>query len=398
MLYSISISGISEATMTPMRAEFRIVERIGRTMATTMSQQLEIPHRMVNLSDLHFDIHNPRRTSTQIELDQRSLLIELYQLYDINDLLVSFSVNGYFSEEPLIAIPSERHSPDPHAYIVVEGNRRLAALKILMCDEFSDIVPARSIPAVSPEVRTSLDPVPVKIYETRSQVLPYLGVRHIAGTKPWEALAKARYVANLVEAGESYIDVARRVGSGRRTDVVRKWLLTLYSIDQANGDSDIPWDIENQKFGFSWLFTSIGYRSIRDYLGLSGERFENPSRKPVPDGYVDKLIHHMTDLYGPAPGNSREAVVKESRQISDLAKVYADGEALSMLRAGATLTYALEKTIDEKGQLIELLRRAELHLGSAISIAPNHKEDEEALRLAQRCYNTASALKTTLST
>ena len=111
--------------------------------------------------------------------------------------------------------------------------------------------------------------IPVKIYQQREEVLTYLGVRHIAGIKPWDALAKARYVASLVEAGESYIADAQRIGSGRRTDLVRKWLLTLYSMDQANESADLQWDIADQSFGFSWLYTSIGYRTVRDYLGFT---------------------------------------------------------------------------------------------------------------------------------
>ena len=195
-----------------------------------------------------------------------------------------------------------------------------------MLDEFRNVANPRYIPKVTDEVRTRLDPVPVKIYQTRDEVLPYLGVRHIAGTKPWDALAKARYVANLVEAGESYIEVARRIGSGRRTDVVRKWLLTLYSMDQANEHSDLQWDIADQRFGFSWLYTSIGYRSVRDYLGFTKDTYVNPYRKPVPKHRLDNLLNHMKDLYGPAPGNSREAVIQESRQISQLAKIYGSEE------------------------------------------------------------------------
>ena len=374
----------------------RIVEGIKSIMVGTKNRMIEIP-QMVGLSSLHFDILNPRRTSSVVEIGQRALLVELYQLYDITDLLVSFSVNGYFSEEPLIAIPSQAEGSNSGEYTVVEGNRRLAALKILMLEEFRGIANPRLVPEISPEVHALLDPVPVKVYQTREEVLPYLGVRHIAGTKPWGALAKARYVARLVEAGESYTEVARSVGSGRRTDVVRKWLLTLYCINQANTYTDVRWDLEDQRFGFSWLYTSIGYRNVRDYLGFTEETYNNPHQNPVSTDYKDELISHMTDLYGPPPGNSRLAAVRESRQISDLATVYGNDEALATLRAGASLTVAVERTIDERGQLIELLRKADLNLRSANSIAPNHTGEEEAVQLAQRCLNTARALTSTLS-
>ena len=355
------------------------------------------PILMIELSDLYLDSKNPRRTSSNINMDQRALIEELYQRYDINDLLVSLCSNGYFSEEPLIGIPVSSAASGAARYTVVEGNRRLAALKILLFDEFRDVANPKAIPEVTDGVRPQLNPVPVKIYNTRKEVLPYLGVRHIAGTKPWDAFAKAKYVANLVEAGESYIEVARRIGSARRTDVVRKWLLTLFCMNQANNHAELQWDIAEQSFGFSWLYTSIGYRNIRDYLGLTHQRYSEPHQEPVPDDCVDHLGHHMRDLYGPPPGNSREAVIKESRQISDLAKVYGDTEALGALRAGASLEIALKKTVDEKGQLLDSLRAADFSLASANSLAPNHKGEEDAIRYARRCSNLANALVQTLA-
>ena len=366
-------------------------------MVSTVGPVQESPVLMIKLSDLYLDAQNPRRTSSNIDLDQSALIEELYQLYDISDLLASLCSNGYFSEEPLIAIPRNDEDSDTAKYTVVEGNRRLAALKILLIDEFRSIANPRAISGVPDDVLRRLNPVPVKVYGSREQVLPYLGVRHIAGTKPWDAFAKARYVANLVEAGESHIEVARRIGSGRRTDVVRKWLLTLYSMYQANDHADIQWDIAEHGFGFSWLYTSIGYRSIRDYLGLTQQTYSEPHREPIPEDCLEHLVQHMRDLYGPPPGNSREAVIKESREISSLAKIYGHTEALGTLRAGASLAEALKKTVNERGQLLDSLRSADLSLASANSLAPNHKGEDEAIRYARRCSNLADALVKTLA-
>ena len=77
----------------------------------------------------------------------------------------------------------------------------------------------RGLPTIAGNVKPLLNPVPVKVYATRAEVVPYLGVRHIAGVKPWKAMAKAKYVSSLIEEGLSLAQVARRIGSGRRTDV-----------------------------------------------------------------------------------------------------------------------------------------------------------------------------------
>ena len=357
---------------------------------------VEAPIRMVDVADLRLDALNPRRTDHDINKTQKSLLMELHGRFDLDDLIASLSANGYFSEEPLIAIPGQGKPIDVPPYTVVEGNRRLAALKILLFKEDREAVRIKQLPPVAEHVRSRLVSVPVKVYATRTEVLPYLGVRHIAGVKPWEALAKARYVRHLLEQGHSLLDVAGQVGSGKRTDVVRRWLLTLYSIEQANRESDEPWDEVDERFGFSWLYTSLGYRSVRDYLGITPEVFSDPGKEPVPKELIRNLLDHMCDLYGPPPGRPREAAVRESRQIKDLANVYASSDAVDALRSGVSLETALRKTVDEKVRLVELLRKADLDLAVAIGIAPHHAGHGEATQFAHRCLETAKALVSTL--
>ena len=351
---------------------------------------------LVAVNNLLLDVENPRRTTREVHKDQMNLLLELYARYDLGDLFASLSEHGYFSEEPLIAIPAEPNADTEPTYIVIEGNRRLAALKILLFDKCRDAIKARDLPTISDWAREHLDPVPVKIYQRRVDVRPYLGVRHIVGIKPWDALAKAKYVKNLIDEGLTLVEVARQVGAGRRTDVVRRWLITLNTLEQANEVADEPWDEVDQRFGFSWLYTSLGYRDIRDYVGITQETYQNATAMPVPEEFVQSLMGHMRDLYGP-PGEPHKAVIKESRDIRKLASVYADPEATGTLRAGATLDFAFSKTVSESVHLIELLRKANLELTEANGIAPHHKHNEEAISTARRCFESAKALVATLA-
>ncbi len=372
---------------------------------------VEAPIEMLPVASLRLDALNPRRTDREIHKTQKSLLIELYERFDLDDILASLSAYGYFSEEPLIAIADTKPSDttdaptnakssdttDAPTYTVVEGNRRLAALKILLFKEDRDAVKLRERPDIE-VARSQLDPVPVKIYRTRKEVHPYLGVRHIVGVKQWESLAKAKYIRSLFEQGYALQDVARRVGSGKRTDVVRRWILTLYTIEQANQQSDEPWDEVEEGFGFSWLYTSLGYQSVREYLGVTHGVFSSPNKAPVSKQFVKHLLLHMTDLYGPPPGRPREAVVRESRQIRGLASIYGSEDALAALRSGASFELCLQKTVNEKTQLVELLRKADYNLAQANGIAPHHAGHQEATQVARRCLKAAETLVATLRT
>ena len=105
----------------------------------------------------------------------------------------SIAERGYFSEEPLVGVPSGQTTEDgEEIFTIVEGNRRLAALRLLLFEEDRKLVDAKNVPAVGITELDRIREVPVKVYRTRKEVVPYLGVRHIVGVKPWDALAKAR--------------------------------------------------------------------------------------------------------------------------------------------------------------------------------------------------------------
>lgn len=356
---------------------------------------VKAPIKMVDVSDLRLDASNLRIARGNGGQAQKDLLMQLYRRYDVDDLLASLAENGYFREEPLIAIPEEGHTVDEPPYIVLEGNRRLAALKMLLFKEDQDVVQAKQLPTVAPHAQPLLSPVPVKVYGTRAEVSPYLRVRHTAGVKPWDVLEKAKYVRNLIEEGLTLSEVARRIGSGGRTDVVRRWLLTLYVLEQANKVADEPWDELEEGFDFSWLSTSLGYPGVRQYLGISHEVFVDPREEPVPEKSVPNLLLHLTDLYG-SPDRSRQAAVRDSLKIAMLADVYATNDALSALRGGAPLDVAYRKTVNEKTHLIHLLGEASYQLTEANGIALNHRGHKEAQRHARHCFEICETLLASL--
>ena len=376
--------------------------------------------RWCSVEDLRLDPRNPRLARALRDASQEELLKALHQSHDLEPLILSFAQSGYFTQEPLIGVPQtdsadegqvqkedgpaegETHDydghddeaawqdddPDGRIFVIVEGNRRLAALKILLFDWAQKAVGVSNLPEIDNDIRLGLDRVPVKEYRSREEVIPYLGVRHIRGSKDWEALAKARYVEDLKDAGYSLRDIARLVGD--RGDVVRRWLLTLYALDQANRVSERPWDEAISEFKFSWLYTSLGYANVREYLGLQEASRQDPIPNPIGDGFTRPLIEHMQDLYGPPPGDPTKAAVPESRHIRRLAAVYASVEALDVLRGGGSLEDAYSRSAGENAELLDHLRQANVSLERANSMAHRHKEDADAIRRAEQAAGTAN--------
>src|ERR1041385_9000927 len=87
--------------------------------------------RYAALGDLYLDAKNPRlgRQNTSKELLQDQVL-DLMKDWALDELAISFLESGFWPQEALIvvreAVAAEQR------LIVVEGNRRLAALKLLM--------------------------------------------------------------------------------------------------------------------------------------------------------------------------------------------------------------------------------------------------------------------------
>ncbi len=138
----------------------------------------EIVRRRV--SDLLLDPENPRifvRKSTS----QARVLKYLFENEALEELALSFSRNGYFTEEPIVVVPGGQRR-----FIVVEGNRRVATLKILLDPQLRKRLGAENWPVLSAKRLRSLQQVPTVKYGSRSDVVPYLGFRHITGAKTWD--------------------------------------------------------------------------------------------------------------------------------------------------------------------------------------------------------------------
>lgn len=102
--------------------------------------------------------------------------------------------NGFFPGEPLIAVK------EGDKYTVVEGNRRLTAVKLIHNPYECDRPSSRMIEIAesAKDKLGTLEKLPVIVRDTRAEILPYLGFRHITGVKQWEPLSKARYIEQLL--------------------------------------------------------------------------------------------------------------------------------------------------------------------------------------------------------
>jgi hypothetical protein len=220
---------------------------------------------------LEFDPDNPRLPSRLKGKNDPEVFKYMLNEAALTDLMLSIAEQGYFHGEPLLVVPSSKSDK----YTVVEGNRRLAALLLLKNPEKAP-VKKLAVENIKSEAKHSIDEVSVIKYQSREEVLDYLGYRHITGVANWDSLAKARYLKSLFDSYDSNTSLkdtlkilARTIGTN--TSYVRK-LLTGYRLYEYAQEKNF-YGIEGleERFDFSLLTTAISYTNISEYLGYSDD-------------------------------------------------------------------------------------------------------------------------------
>lgn len=366
------------------------------------------PQLYVPVERLHLDELNPRLPESVQGASEQKVLKELYEEFNLNEIAISMSNNGYFDEEPLVAVPRDipknalktgtTHdvqkyidfiNDDKTRFTIAEGNRRLATVKILLDDELRKKLGIRSWPELTDEVRDDLKMLPVIVYPDRNGVIPYLGVRHITGIKKWDSYAKARYIVSMLNKGMTVEKIEHQIGDKQGS--IRKNSICYKMLEQAAEEFDF--DTSQAKEDFSFLVLSIGQGNIKRYLGLP--RLKDISlEEPISTENLKALKNLMSWLFG--EGKNVMRVIKESRDITNyLTHVVASTDAIDYLDKTRDLRDAYELTDGEESMLRKNLANANRKLEKALGIAHRHKTPD-IVQDAKKCFETSERLYNTV--
>ncbi len=296
--------------------------------------------------------------------------------------------NGYFDEEPIVVVPEtdSKGRQKDESSIVVEGNRRVATIKILLNPEIRKKLGARSWPTLEKDIINDLSIIPAIEYSDRNSVLPYLGVRHIAGIKRWDAYPKARYVASMVEAGYSLDQIQQQIGD--RQNSGRKHYMCYQLIEQAKNEFDFVFNPE--LYDFSYLMLASGQGSIKRYIGLPIKIKDVNFDSPIPADKLANLKDLLSWLYG--EGRKKDSVLEESRDITNyLSYILASEEATEYLKRTRDLPTAYELSDGKESMVIKKLSKVNKNLESVLGIAHRHKTSD-VIAEAKKCRDTLKRL------
>jgi hypothetical protein len=345
---------------------------------------------------LEFDPNNPRLIEDGTDEPDDSQIIKiLADGSDLAELVASIAANGYIDIEPLIV---QRKG---HRFRVLEGNRRLAAIRILQRPELAKgtgIV----VPTMSSDAKKSLNEVTVYAVSSPDQARDFIGFKHINGPHKWDAIAKARFAADWYkkerQRGVTLEKIAQRLGDGH--DTVVRLVNGMFVLDQAEETKvyELKDRYPGRKFAFSHLYTALTRPGYREFLGLPEEwRVEDPKPNPVPKNKLENLHKVMVWLYGSRSDDIEPIIISQNPDIKNLGAVLASGRARTtmLLRSNLREAYAL---VEPKGIRFEAaLINAKQEAEKAISqIAGYDPADSTLLEIGEDLRDTSEQLYTSM--
>lgn len=227
--------------------------------------------------------------------------------HGIKELSESMLRNGFLTLDRIVVREIDGHQGK---YVVVEGNRRLAALKTLRSNIEDETVAEENVSEEQLQlILQDTNTIEVLEYKGDSQgdiswILQ--GIRHISGIKQWEPAQRAKLVSDQIdqydmgfkEAGQQF---------GLSSKAVGRLYRTYKALEQMRSDEDFQSKAENQYF--TLFEESIKSKDVRKWLGWD----ENHLKFKDEDN-----LHQFYSWIVPDEDNEEKRRIHDPRQIKKL--------------------------------------------------------------------------------
>jgi len=331
--------------------------------------------QIIHLDNLILDNKNPRLPLSfkESERSEDSIINWMLEDASIIELMLAIGENDFFIGEALLVIDN---LDNYGKYIVVEGNRRLTSLKLLQNPSLAKIH-NRKIEKVLEETEKRPSEIPCIKFDTRDEILKYLGFRHVTGIKSWGLIAKARYLNSLLPMLEATNittqarELAKKIGS--RSDYVKRILVSynIYETIQNNSFYKIP-NLDETTFYFNYIADSLNKEHIRSFIGI-----ELDSDNPLENLNTENL-EQLINWFFRKNENHKSVVLGNSQQLGELNQVLSNDDATKyFLEVGSlqdSLKFVTVSSDDFHHNIQESLRM----LKNAQSIIHNVKEHNDS--------------------
>jgi hypothetical protein len=189
--------------------------------------------------------------------------------FDLGALRDSIISNGFVPFEQIVVEEYEERDGVKY-YVVVEGNRRAAALKTILKDHSGGALDLKT------GVLESIENIDViEILGTEEERGSYqktlMAIRHVAGIREWGPYQQARLVVEMYDNEEgAFGPVAQRIGITSR-EVARRYRASK-ALEQMEKDEEFGEHADPKLYSF--FHEAVSQPKVREWLGFSDETYK----------------------------------------------------------------------------------------------------------------------------
>jgi len=307
--------------------------------------------RSFNIRNLYLDPNNYRflDNGSHVQISGNKILdpriqqrtrgfIEGYKLDSIKDLLASFKANGFLDVDVI-----QVKDLGNNKYLVLEGNRRVTALKNLQEDYDKGL----DIGNLDPSIFKSL-PFQIHDNEDNEKHLIVMGLKHISGNKKWSTINQAQLIHDFLEpfrlqGREQYINKENSLCNSLGISKIKlRTMQRVFHFIIAYKNSDYGDQFESSKYGMfeeiikkpiikEWLSWNDDNYLAENRINL-GRLFSWISKTEVLDSENDDHENEYEEL---------EPIITKSLEIRDLALFIDNENALEVMEKEKSLAQGL---------------------------------------------------------
>lgn len=347
---------------------------------------------LLSVESLEFDIENPRlvRGDSSAPTQDETIIQTLHEIADLSELINSICSNGYLDIEPLIVMPK---NTNPETYTVLEGNRRLATIRLILNPSLSSTCKINIPEGCTQNLATDFDAITAVVVQDRLDAEAYIAFKHVNGAFRWDSYAKARFVTDWYKralAQDKHIsieDIAKKIGDSN--DTIRSFISSMLILDQAEEEGlfKISDKYNRGRFGFSHLYTALGRKEYSKYLDLESGWDKTPSLAPIKtEKQKERFSEILQYFYGSKADKLPPIIKSQNPDLKNLGLVIANPIAHAILKDNRNLEEALIET-EEKSDIFESsLTNCYVQLRKAQGLMDKYDGEPHLLHMADEIY------------
>lgn len=301
----------------------------------------------------------------RIQLRTRNLLLGKNK-EGISDLIVSFQANGVLKLDPI----QVKEIPNSTDLLVVEGNRRTAALKYLY-EQYNKANPVGELTLESfqnIEVVLNTDENPIEHLIT-------IGLHHISGKKKWSPVNQAQLIQDLrLKHGMTERKICNSLAISKHS--LRRSLRVLALIDSYKA-SDYGDQFQTNKYSiFEEIIKKV---EMKHWLGWDDNDYaaKNTINEENLFSWISQEDVTERDEDGNETRITKEPIITKSHEIRDLSKFITDEKAVEQMveRRNITAGFALSDAVGVS-RLQKAMENIEKEVRAAFNFSEYFENDD----------------------